>query len=223
MRSFDGIPLQAPVHVEFDILPDPDGVLPPYDPVPSGDHFCTAPDPTCTDGLTCARSVSVMLGGCALSGCHYQSPTAQPFDSDAGAAEGMQLGTPALILATAVSQTAHETETGEAALTPEADDPRFGRAMPILAPTVPGDSYLIYKLLAHPGVILQNPFPPDPTSASAVAPEIVRLQDELVVGMPMPPSTVPLAMPRGGTNGNPGEMEWLSDWVLEGAPVMTCP
>ena len=81
-------------------------------------------------------------------------------------------------------------------------------------------SYLLYKLLAHPGLPLQYPFPPDP--AGGVAPEIVRVQDELIEGMPMPPSTQPDALPRG-TNGVRGEMEWLSDWILEGSPVMSCP
>jgi len=215
IRSFDGIPLAQPLQIQFDIRADPGGNVPPYDLVPTADHFCTAPDPACT-GFTCARSVSNMLSGCALGGCHYQS-------ADAGAAEGMRLDTPSLIAMTAINQTAHETQTGQSALTTDPNGPRFGRSMAILAPEIPGESYLLYKLLAHPGVPLQNPFPPDPTSAAALPPEVVRLQNELVVGMPMPPSTQALAVPRAGTNGNPGEMEWLSDWVLEGAPLMTCP
>ncbi len=210
VRSFDGIPLQAPVQVELTILPDPGGVVPPYDPVPTADHFCT-PDTGC-GAASCARPVAQILGGCALTGCHLQTAAS-------GAAEDLRLDTPALIAATAINQVAHETETGESALNPDPNGPRFGRAMPIIAPDTPGNSYLLYKLLAHPGVPLQYPFLPYP--ASGVAPEIVRVQDELIEGMPMPPSTQPDAVPRG-TTGVRGEMEWLSDWILEGAPVATC-
>ena len=46
--SFDGIPLETPLQVEFGVLDDPPDGRPPYDPPIDGDHFCTAPDPTCT-------------------------------------------------------------------------------------------------------------------------------------------------------------------------------
>lgn len=206
IRSFDGVPLEVPASVEVGVLDDPPGVVPPYEPLPTGDHFCTAPDPLCTG--TCARSVSTMLGGCAYAGCHAGNPTM--------AAEGLELGSPATLLATAIGHTAHETETGE----PAAESSlRFGRAMPVLDVAVPGNSYLIYKLLARHGLPLSLPFPPDPSGDPTVdPPEVVRLRNSVVVGMPMPPDDASSLTPLRA-----GEPEWLSAWLLQGAPLPACP
>ena len=86
-----------------------------------------------------------------------------------------------------------------------ADD---SRAMPILDPTFPGNSYLLYKLLASHDTPLENP--PDPV-------EVDRLRRSLVVGMPMPPSTAQGAFLRAG------EAEWISVWLAQGAPTPVCP
>jgi hypothetical protein len=211
IRSFDGVPLEEPASIEVGVLDDPQGMVPPYEPLPSGDHFCTSPDPTCTDASTCARSVSLVLKGCSYSPCHRGNPDT--------AAEALELGSPATLLATAIGHTAHETETGEAAADPQPTSLRFGRAMPILEPKVPGDSYLIYKLLARHGLPLTLPFPPDPSGDPTVdPPEVVRLRSFLVVGMPMPPSDVVAGVPLRA-----GEPEWLSAWLLQGAPLPACP
>ncbi len=210
IRSFDGVPLEVPASILVGVLDDPPGAVPPYEPLPTGDHFCTSPEPTCA-GSTCARSVAEMLGGCAYSGCHAGNPGT--------AAEGLELGSPATLLATAIGHVAHETETGEAAQDPEQTSLRFDRAMPILDADVPGDSYLIYKLLARHGLPLSNPFPPDPSGDPGVdPPEVVRLRSFLVVGMPMPPGNVSPLVPLRA-----GEPEWLSAWLLQGAPLPACP
>jgi hypothetical protein len=179
---------------------------PPYDILSTADHFCGQPVPSCS-GSSCARPVSILLGGCAYGSCHLQLP-------EAGAAEGMDLGSVASLLATAVGHPSHETQTGESARDPDQSGLRFGRAMPILDPGVPGASYLVYKLLANRTTPLTLPFPPDPSGDPTVdPPEVARLRKTLVVGMPMPPITAAGAAPL------PGEAEWLSEWLLQGAPM----
>jgi hypothetical protein len=219
IRSFEGIGLEAPFRIEFGVLD-----VPPLLPLPSdaltGDRFCAAPDPGCNPTVdpTCARSVSRMLSSCSFGGCHGVSP-----EADAGAAgqpsEGLCLGSTVDLLATAIGHVAHETETGEAASQIQDIPLRFGKSMPVIAPLVPGNSYVLYKLLANPDTPLTIPFPADPSSPGADPPEIVRLQRSLVVGLPMPPSQAPdFARPR------PGELEWLSDWIVQGAvTVPSCP
>jgi hypothetical protein len=210
IRSFDGVPLEEPASIEVGVLADPPGMAPPYDPLPTNDHYCTQPDPTCTDP-TCARAVSTIFTGCSYAPCHKANPGT--------AAEGLELGSPATLMATALGHTAHETETGEPAASPEASSLRFGRAMPILDALTPGNSYLIYKLLARHGLPLSLPFAPDPSGDPTVdPPEVVRLRSFLVVGMPMPPSDVPAGVPLRA-----GEPEWLSAWLLQGAPLPACP
>jgi len=79
---------------------------------------------------------------------------------------------------------------------------------------VPGNSYLIYKLLVFPGLPLDVPFPPNPGDPSLPSPEVVRLRNELVVGMPMPPmNALPVAFLRKH------EIEWISQWVTQGMPM----
>jgi hypothetical protein len=210
IRSFDGVPLDVPLHLYFTV-PAGQTPTPSYDLPPTNDHWCTSPDPAC-DGGACPRSVSSILTGCAGSGCHTKNTTT--------AAEGMSLGDAAGILATALNQPAHETETGEAAGIAQPNSLRFGRAMPILDPGVPGESYLVYKLLANHNTPLVLPFPG--SARNADAPEITRLRASVVVGMPMPPnnalSTATL-LPASPNRPDKGEIEWLSEWLLQGAPI----
>ncbi len=79
--------------------------------------------------------------------------------------------------------------------------------MPILDPGAAGNSYLIYKLIGN----AQIPLP-----VTLIAGERERVLDQIVVGMPMPPSTKPQALLREG------EPEWLSEWLIQGAPTATC-
>lgn len=218
-RTFEGTPLAAPFVREFQVRM---GAGAP-DPAPTSDQFCNSPcasacGPSCeTDPMgktkaTCVkdcvdacppspRSVSVTLSGCAT--CHANSA-----DGKTVAAEGLDLSSAAAIAATAIGHTAHGTQTGEHAQNPDESPPRFGRAMPILDPLFPGNSYLLYKLLASHETPLENP--PDPV-------EVQRLRRSLVVGIPMPPSTEPKAFL------NPGEAEWISAWLAQGAPAPLCP
>lgn len=207
LRTFDGVPLGAPVSFEFTVAPDPGGVIPPYETLPQGDHFCGAPDPSCS-GDQCARPVAAVLGaaGCSTNLCHGGS----------AAAEDLNMSTPTDLLAGAIGHVAHETETGEHANEPEQTPSRFGRAMPILAPQVPGNSYLVYKLLANKSTPLVRPFAPDPSDPNGDPPEVRRLRNTVIVGMPMPPLEAPAAALR------PGEIEWISEWLMQGAPVGAC-
>jgi hypothetical protein len=195
-RTFDGVGLGAPASVEFSVQA---GAGPwPYDPISTADHFCHGP--RCEAGSACVRPVSQMLAGCAYASCHAGDPYT--------AAEGLMLDTPAHIVETALGYPAHETEEGENGIAPDESPPRFGRAMPILDPGAAGNSYLIYKLLAN----AQIPLP-----VMLIAGERERVLDQIVVGMPMPPSTKPHALLRSG------EPEWLGEWISQGAPVATCP
>jgi hypothetical protein len=212
VRTMEGIPLAAQQEFNFVVAENPGGQVPPYDVLSSVDHYCKTPDPTCADINTCPRSVSVILGGCAYNGCHAGN-------GDASAAEGMELGTAYGLLTTAINHVSHESETGEAASTAQPNSLRFGRSMPILDPNVPGESYLVYKLLANPHNPLVLPFP-NPSSL-AEAPEITRLRNAVVVGMPMPPDNGSPPLRQGSPNRpDVGELEWISEWLLQGAPIV---
>ncbi len=220
--SFDGIPLATPLQQSVFVGAYPAGKKLVFDTPPSGKPYCDPPDPSCS-GTDCARSVRDIFSGCAYGGCHATSTIADAGDMGLPA-EGLQLGSPELLQATAINHTAHETETGEDAVDPDPSGSglRFGRAMPILdldtssdvSGGVPGNSYLIYKLLVFPGLPLEVPFPPNPGDRTLPPPEVVRLRNELVVGMPMPPM-----------NGlsvaflHKDELEWISQWVTQGMPM----
>jgi len=196
-RSFDGVPLAEIARFELNVQDD-GGHPTPYDVPPTADHFCTPPAPG-------ARGVRDILGpgGCGYSPCHGGS--APP--------EGLNLGSAAGLSATAIGQSAHGTQLGERGRTADETPSRFGRAMPILDRGVPGNSYLVYKLLADPQAKLEVPFPSD---GGAVPPEVKRIQDSIIAGMPMPPSNGWTAALREG------EAEWVAEWILQGAPL-TCP
>lgn len=209
-RAYDGVPLAAPVQVEFDVLPFPRGLPLPYDLPSTADHFCERPDPHCdvVNDTHCVRSASQMLAACATGGCHGAG-----VNEDAGTpgmpSEDLRLGSIEGLLGTAIDHVAHETETGEAAAQPVLSSLRFGRSMPVISSGASGYSYLLYKLLANPDNPLEVRMDPG---------EIGRLTSSVVVGMPMPPSTLSDDLrPRAG------EIEWLSEWVLQGAPAHSCP
>lgn len=200
-RSFDGTSL--PELVRFDLGVQNDGGTPvPFDLGPTGDHYCAGPTPGCT-GDDCARSVSALLGACG--GCHGGP---QP-------AMGLDLSSSDGLATTALGVAAHGTQTGEHASDPDESPTRFGRAMPLIDPRVPGNSYLVYKLLANRRTPLEVPFPgPDGEEPA----EVRRIRNTIVVGMPMPPSTALHASLRSG------EAEWIADWILQGAPTApSCP
>jgi hypothetical protein len=154
----------------------------------------------------------VLKDTCASNGCHT-SVGKEDHGLVLGAAEGLDFSSPAQILTTAVSHVAHETQTGERGAQAEKTPSLFGRAMPILDPTRPGNSYLLYKLLANAK---------NGAKASTAALEqnrladVQRLRDVVVVGMPMPPED------GRGKKLEQGQLEQLSDWIAQGAPT-GCP
>lgn len=222
LRSFDGVGLDRITRWEFTVRTD--GALSAYDTISTAEHYCAPPRPTCEADCeatcvaqcpgddacekacldpcvtACPRSVAGVLGkgGCSQQACHRGST----------APEGLDMSSAAALSLTAVGHAAHETQTGEHARTADQVPPRFARAMPILDPGVPSNSYLVYKLLATPGLPLVRPLD---------AAEITRVQRGIVSGMPMPPQSAYGAALRAG------EPEWLAEWILQGAPVKSCP
>ena len=198
IEAFDGAPLERAASRTFTTRDvEPAGTLPDVSPTV---NFCNELLP------------QVLRGTCASNGCHT---SAGPEDHGValGAAEGLDLSTAAKIQATAVSRVAHETQTGEHAGAVEVSPSLFGRAMPIVDPTRPGNSYALYKLLAG----ADNGAPgATPALEKQRVDEIARLRAAIVVGMPMPPA-----------NGQKkalkqAQLEQISDWIAQGAPTK-CP
>lgn len=207
--AFDGAPLAAPMQLMFrTAAADPTGTT---DEAPlGGDLFCCgdAAHPCPIPGFGAATT----FAGCAFSPCHAVS-----VDGALGASMGLNLSPPPAapvqsfddpIGATAINHVAHQTQTGELA-----DDPalaseasRFGRAMALIRPGDPGNSYLLYKLAAEPAN-----FPPGEAPS---ADEIARLRASVVVGMPMPAY--------GGTVLEGQSLELLSAWIAAGALTTPC-
>ena len=196
--AFDGAPLAATVSLEFTTRSsEPAGTS--VEPPPSVD-FCAALDH------------QVFRASCASGGCHTSGGPAD-HGVAVGPAEGLDFSSNAALQGTAVARVAHETQTGEHAAQGEVASPRFGRAMPLIDPTRPGNSYLLYKLLARE----DNGAPgSDAAAERARVEELARLRAAIVVGMPMPPpdgASAPL---------DQQQLEQISDWILGGAAT-ACP
>jgi hypothetical protein len=198
VEAFDGAPLEHAASRTFTTRDvEPAGTLP--DAPPTVD-FCKDLYP------------NILSTTCASNGCHTSRG---PDDHGVaiGPAEGLDFSSHAKITATAVNHVAHETQTGEHAATIEVSPALFGRAMPILDPTRPGNSYALYKLLAA----TDNGAPgATPALEKQRLAEIARLREAIIVGMPMPPANGQMkALPQA-------RLEQISDWVAAGAPT-TCP
>jgi hypothetical protein len=149
---------------------------------------------------------------CAASGCHTANAK-EDHGLILGPAEGLDFSSPAAVLATAVSHVAHGAQTGEHAAAGESSPSLFGRAMPILDPTRPGNSYALYKLLAN----VNNGAPGStPDLEQKRLADLDRLRAVVVVGIPMPPSD------GRGKELDQARLEQLSDWIAQGAPT-SCP
>ena len=109
---------------------------------------------------------------------------------------------------------------------PEASPGRFGRAMPLIDPGNPGNSYLLYKILIGQSAI-------DPSlpaeAAEKLRQETERLQAAFVVGTPMPPPPARPALgfyPEGPDDQNVipyvDGMDILSAWIVNGAVPRDC-
>ncbi len=149
---------------------------------------------------TCAN-VAQVFASCGGSSCHG-SPSPSM---------GLLLE-PASRLKEALGRVAHQTQSSEHASEPELSPRWFGRSMPVIAPNVPGQSYLVYKLLANP--TLWSEQPPDAPFGTAAPSELVRLQSAGIVGMWMPPDTAPPLSSR--------EVQMISDWIAAGADMSDC-
>jgi hypothetical protein len=104
----------------------------------------------------------------------------------------------------AIGRVAHQTETGPTTGVPLEAPERFGSGMPVIDPSRPENSYLLYKLLVAPAAYLPSGEPLDacPSDYLVAAPagpdclvppaeEIDRLRASFVLGDPMPPPHVP--------------------------------
>lgn len=169
-------------------------------------HDCDATAAACAPACIatcrskCPQGVSASLRACASGGCHSRSV-------DADAAAGLELGSADAVVATALEHVAHETQTGEHAARGETRPVRFGRAMPIVAPGVPGQSYLLYKQFVGADYAA--------TEAAPAREELDRLRDTIVVGMPMPPTASAWAGLAGLTR--------QARWISLGAETRACP
>jgi hypothetical protein len=241
IRAFDGAPLEAPLEFAFSTAAtDPAGAPPDGQDEPAYEEL----DPFCTVSARClagcgadtacqasCQSAQTTFLNCAFGECHADgSRTIEGVEGRAyvGPAMGLVLCTSSNlacpdkylspILGTAIGQVARQTQQGDALtadLSPVAPEARrFGRAMPIVDPNNPGNSYLIYKILAG-----FDPMTASDGNVAAVG-EQNRMREALVVG---------LAMPANGNDLSPlpgpavSEIQLLSNWIARGAPTKTCP
>jgi len=192
LRAFDGVPLESSIVKTFRTLADPADV--PELEAPPADEDA----PSCDEIAVALRTCQVCHGSKGLEG----EPLSVP--------EGFSVERPDL--PGLIGRTAHQTQMGNDANTAQDRAARFGANMPLVdAKRSPGNSYLLYKLLAHT--------PPDPEDTLAEN-EAKRLRSSLVVGMPMPAVA---AVEEGLTAPAPLTQEQLVDlsrWIAAGAP---CP
>lgn len=218
VRAFDGAPLAQTVQLEFTVAAE--------DPPGAADELPPAGALFCPPAGGPPVGVVNFLQSCTLgAGCHKTVPGV------GDAAMGLDLANAPLIEATAVGKVAHQTQTGEHADDPDISPRRFGRAMPLIDPLNPGNSYLLYKTLIGPNAV--DPALP-PEEASALRAELDRLRATVVVGMPMPPQTTPsfwMHDPPAGQMVDPsqivprvdgGDMDAITAWIAQGAPT-DCP
>lgn len=229
-RAFDGAALEGRVQIDFmTVAQEPTGAT---DEVPpGGDLFC-AHDPECLSACgadpSCAQSCEIGVArqlreGCAAGGaCHREAFKGATLLR--GAAAALDLEEAEDIVATAMGKVAHQTQMGEHADEGDSNPTRFGRAMPIIDPSNPGNSYLLYKIVVGPNVQVTRPAnPSDPASLIDDPPspeEIARLRSSVVAGLPMPPSYD--ADPRNAVSFFVEDADLISAWIAQGAPVRDC-
>jgi len=199
VRAFDGGPLEATVSFQFRTAAA--GGTNREQP-PSGDLFCEpelcfeacAGDPDCE--TACGVGAKVALQPCTNPTCHAQV-------NDLAPAMGLNLTDGRHVVATAIGRVANQTQTGENADVPVSSSLRFGRAMPIIDPGNPGNSYLLYKILAHETLAAGDP--------TLMPGELDRLRANMVVGAPMP------IKPSLGLSQE--DASRIAEWIAAGADV----
>ena len=188
LRAFDDAPLgegPVPLTLSFRTRPVPGPNPPPPRPTP-----------------TCVEIHEILAGGCASSGCHGAC-TDEPCG---GPAMGLDLATAEGWRATAIGRVANETEIGPRGGLTLQNPSRFGVEMPIIDPTRPSNSYLMYKLLVNSMSYGQANAPPEA--------ELARLADWFVALDPMPPPVAHLDLE---------SLYKIERWIQAGAPTHDCP
>lgn len=201
VRAFDGAGLDATQTFQFRTAATaPSGLQ--REQLPTGDLFCEpevclsrcAGNPDCE--ANCGIGAKVALLPCTNPSCHVQI-------NELAAAMALDLSDGRQVQATAIDRVANQTQTGENGDQPVSSSLRFGRAMPIVQPGNAGNSYLMYKILAHEQVAADDP--------TLLAGELDRLRATLVVGAPMP------TKPSPGLNQD--DASRIAEWIATGADV----
>ncbi len=185
-RAYDGAPLAQKYELFFSVA-DPGGLAP------------QLPPPLTEDDCAIVEGV---LESCAR--CHAWGPDKAP-------AEGLETS-PFEGFGSRAQRVAHGASLGATANQGARRPEHFGAGMQIVTPTDPGNSYLLYKLLAAlpaDGATLQ----PDETE---------RIRSELITGLPMPPDNVQDQVTDEGNvipfRPTEVQLKLVSRWIAVGAP-----
>jgi hypothetical protein len=158
----------------------------------------------CEDACPVRDVVSVLEQACGSGACHGGL-----------ASSGLRLDDE-LGISLAIGRTAHQTQTGELAWQGEQSPSSLGRAMPIIDPGNPGNSYLLYKVLINRGI---------PAVAVAPTEELARLRGAVVVGNPMPLNEFaddPATPEHEGGGLSLEQLDLVRRWIAAGAPAPSC-
>jgi hypothetical protein len=244
--AFDGAPLDR--RYVFDFETQPPGGEEIEERLPGRESYCdaiacfracAASDEVCRDACrplcaepTCRGDGDLLLTvssqgneiadrprpfiGCGSPGCHSALDPEGLADPSA-LAMGLDLYTITSLVDTAIGVTAHQTQHGESGSSASSSG-LFGRAMPRIDPHNPGNSYLLYKLIANP----LNHRRPDGLLDASFFEELTRLRASFVTGLPMPASRtspiglVPLASdPLGDESFT--QLVLIETWIANGA------
>lgn len=149
---------------------------------------------------------ALAAGGCARAGCHSEPEPRMGLDL--GSAEGLE--------ATALDETAHQTDSEPDATEPFTNPARFGTHMPVVDRTRPYNSYLLYKVLvgrdAYRGDCESRHLVDLDGCVTFPSEEAARLRDWFVQGDPMPP-------PEAASELDLEDLRTLAGWLAAGAPV----
>lgn len=208
LRAFDGAPLaegDVPLRFDFRVrqAPPPSaGDEPPRDPVPASP----------------LASFTSCLGG----SCHSQGENGPRMGLDLSSREG--------VLGTAISKVARNAETGSKTGLPLENAPRLGVGMPIIDPSRPDNSFLVYKLLRRPENLddgsCSTRYPSLGVEANCTATRVregERLREWFVRGEGMPALKY-LPLSGGGVEVqdpalSPETTRGIQAWIRAGAPL----
>ncbi len=179
---------------------------------------CSCLDPTCGDHDGDLVKGPYVFDSCAFSPCHAESANDPKHPLPP---MGLDLSIKARIGATAISAPAHATQQGEAATIPDVSGDRWGRAMPIIDPSNPGNSFLVYKL-----IINARNFDDALFAGTTFNDELLRLRKGAIAGLPMPAVNFYDPTAPGGRLAKDGptsqaRLQLIDDWIAHGA-VLTC-